>query len=149
MRTFANPVKRRLSAEVNVTSCIDVIMALLVIFMVAIPSLVEGLDVNLPRTRAVAALPQNTTEIAMLTIKADGKIFLDASEASWENLEFQLKANVVDQNKTLFLVADKDVPYGDVVRLMGFMRTAGVANLNVVAKPEETPQAGAAGKPGA
>ena len=147
MRTFAPPQKRRLTAEVNVTSCIDVMMALLVIFMVSIPAMVEGLDVKLPQTKAVTTLPQDTTDVAMLTMKADGKIFLDQSEASWENLEFQLKANVVDQNKTLYLLADKDVPYGEVVRLMGFMRTAGVANLNVVAKPEETPQ-NDAGQPG-
>lgn len=144
MRVFTRP-KKQPTAEVNVTPCIDVIMALLVVFMVSIPSLIEGLEVQLPQTKAVAALPVTTTEIAVLTIKADGTFFLDANQSSWENLEFQLKQNVVDQNKVLYLQADKDVPYGDVVRLMGFMRTAGIRNLNVVAKPEETPQTGAQG----
>ena len=132
--------KKKLSAEVNVTPCIDVIMSLLVIFMVSIPALMEGLEIQLPQTKAVSQLPTDTSNVAILTMKADGSFFLDTNEAQWENLEFQIKQNVVDQKKALYLLADKAVPYGDVVRLMGFMRTAGVKDLNVVAKPEETLQ---------
>lgn len=139
--------KKKLSAEVNVTPCIDVMMALLVIFMVSIPAMIEGLEVQLPQTKAVSHLPADTSDVSILTMKADGSFFLDASEASWDNLEFQIKQNVVDQKKTLYLQADQAVPYGDVVRLMGFMRTAGVKNLNVVAKPEETPQASSQASP--
>ena len=76
-------------SEINVTPFVDVMLVLLIIFMVTAPMLTEGLDVDLPQTQAVEALPTDTNHV-VLTIKKDGSMFLDQYEASTHTLAQQL-----------------------------------------------------------
>ncbi|TVM18804.1 protein TolR [Oceanidesulfovibrio indonesiensis] len=122
-------------SDINVTPFVDVMLVLLIIFMVTAPMLTQGLDVDLPQTRSVAVLPTDSDHL-VLNIARDGTMALDVYPATMENLRAQVEANVVAQNKQLFLKADKDVPYGVVVRAMGEIREAGVERLGVVAEPD-------------
>ncbi|MDR3320544.1 MAG: protein TolR [Desulfovibrio sp.] len=124
-------------SEINVTPFVDVMLVLLIIFMVATPMMSQGLDVDLPQTKQVAALPSESDHL-VLTVRRDGKIFLDEYAVdNIENLEGYLASLVKDKNKTLFLQADKSVPYGLVVDVMGHIKGAGIEKLGVVAeKPE-------------
>ena len=98
-------------SEINVTPFVDVMLVLLIIFMVTAPMMTEGLDVDLPQTRAVETLPTESDNM-ILTVRKDGAIFLEA---------------------------DKDVAYGLVVDVMGRIREAGIDKLGVVALREDTP----------
>ena len=66
----------RFLSEVNVTPFVDVMLVLLIIFMVTAPMMTQGLQVDLPQTRAVSVLPKED-ESVVLTVKADGSLFLD------------------------------------------------------------------------
>ena len=63
-------------SEINVTPFVDVMLVLLIIFMVATPMMTQGLEVDLPQTRQVETLPSEVDHM-ILTIRRDGKIFLD------------------------------------------------------------------------
>ena len=65
-------------SEINVTPFVDVMLVLLIIFMVTAPMMTEGLDVDLPQTRAVETLPTESDNM-ILTVRKDGAIFLDSS----------------------------------------------------------------------
>lgn len=120
-------------AEINVTPFVDVMLVLLIIFMVTAPMLTEGLDVDLPQTQAVETLPTDSDHV-VLTIKKDGAIFLNEFNTSIDTLAQQLVTVVKEPNKQLFLQADKEVPYGVVVDIMGRIKAAGVEQMGIVAE---------------
>lgn len=129
--------KARLVSEINVTPFVDVMLVLLIIFMVTAPMMTEGLEVDLPQTRAVETLPTES-ENMVLTVREDGTIYLDTYVVPLEELEEKLNVLVKAQNKQLFLQADKDVPYGIVVDVMGRVRAAGIEQLGVVAQRDNS-----------
>jgi len=131
-------------SEINVTPFVDVMLVLLILFMVTAPMMTEGLVVDLPETREVAALPAEDANI-VLTVRRDNTLYLDVYQVDLAELETKVKLLVTDQKKQLFLQADKDVPYGLVVNVMGRLRAAGVEKLGVIAVRETViPDAGAA-----
>lgn len=124
-------------AEINVTPFVDVMLVLLIIFMVTAPLMTEGLQVDLPQTQTVEVLPTDSDHM-VLTIRKDGAMYLDEYAVDQSNLISQLLVNVKEKNKQLFLQADKEVPYGIVVDVMGRVRAAGIEKLGVVAeKPSD------------
>ncbi len=131
-------------SEINVTPFVDVMLVLLIIFMVTAPMMTQGLEVDLPQTRTVSVLPTDSEHL-VLTIKADGAIFLDTYPVTLADLQDHVKRLVTDQKKTLFLRADKNVPYGVVVQVMGVVKAAGVDRLGVVAEEEKKDTAPARG----
>ena len=132
-------------SEINVTPFVDVMLVLLIIFMVTAPMMSEGLEVDLPVTREVRSLPAEDANI-VLTVRRDNTVYLDVYQVDLADLEAKVKLLVTDQKKQLFLQADKEVPYGLVVNIMGRLRAAGVDKLGVVAMRETVvPDAGAIG----
>ncbi|WP_319584969.1 protein TolR [uncultured Pseudodesulfovibrio sp.] len=119
--------------EINVTPFVDVMLVLLIIFMVTAPLMTQGVEVDLPTTRTVRNLPQDSEHL-VLTVRKDGRIFLDEYEVSMDELEDHLKRLVAGQKKQLFLRADKEVPYGTVVQVMGEIKGAGIDKLGIVAE---------------
>lgn len=133
---MAIQTNKGLLAEINVTPFVDVMLVLLIIFMVTAPMLTQGLEVDLPQTRTVEALPTESDHM-ILSIKKDGTMNLDEYEVTLATIQDQLKQNVVVPGKELFLKADKDVRYGVVVQVMGEIKAAGIDKLGVVAEQSE------------
>ena len=134
-------------SEINVTPFVDVMLVMLIIFMVAAPMMSEGLDVDLPQSKQVEVLPTDADHM-MLTVRRDGSVFLDEYKVDdLEQLEGYLKTLVKDKNKTLFLQADKEVPYGVVVDVMGRIKAVGIEKLGVVAENAEMAEAAAKAAP--
>jgi biopolymer transport protein TolR len=119
--------------EINVTPFVDVMLVLLIIFMVTAPLMTQGVEVDLPTTRTVRNLPQDSEHL-VLTVRKDGRIFLDEYQVSLDELEDHLKRLVASQRKQLFLRADREVPYGTVVEVMGEIKSAGIDKLGIVAE---------------
>ena len=127
--------KGRFVSEINVTPFVDVMLVLLIIFMVTVPMMTEGMEVNLPKTQHVDRLPAQSDNM-VLTITKEGILYLDKYEITENELEDKLKALVLEKNKQLFLQADSAVPYGTVVSVMGRVRKSGIDKLGVLAKHE-------------
>jgi biopolymer transport protein TolR len=123
-------------SEINVTPLVDVMLVLLIIFMVAAPMMTQGLDVELPKVDAQAL--QTGERQTVLTIRADGAIFLDEHEVSGENLAFQVaQVMKVKENQTVFLKADQNVAYGAVAGVMSQLRQAGITSIGLVTEPAD------------
>lgn len=134
--------KGGLVSEINVTPFVDVMLVLLIIFMVTAPLMTLGFDVDLPQTKTVDVLPTDSDHL-VLTVSANGTMYLDEYQVKDLNdLEEFLKTMVKDQNKQLFLQADKTVPYGVVVDIMGRVKAVGIEKVGVVAQPQEEKEVG-------
>lgn len=127
-------------AEINVTPFVDVMLVLLIIFMVTAPMMMQGVDVALPEATAEAMSTE--TEPLMLSIDKQGRVFINDINVSVEDLHTKLEKIISGRtDREVFLRADKDVPYGTVVRVMSEIKAAGVEKLGMVTLP--VPQAAA------
>lgn len=128
--------RRGLVAEINVTPLVDVMLVLLIIFMVTAPMMTQGLEVNLPETTTKEL--RQKEEPLMISLDREGKIKLGNVSASPEYLWEQLNG-MSDEEKTnpIYLRADKDVPYGDVVVLMADIKRAGFEKLGMITQPDD------------
>lgn len=122
---------RGVMSEINVTPFVDVMLVLLIIFMVTAPLLQQGIDVNLPRAKGKDMPPE---ERVALVIKKDMKVYMNDSPVSMADMRRKLQA-VSKMNPKVFLKADKDVPYGFVVEVMGEIKEAGIEKLGMVTEP--------------
>ena len=128
------------SAEINITSLVDVAFTLLVIFIITAPILQSGVEVQVPRASAEAI---TTPEGVVVTVTRDGTIFIGNASASWEEFPEALGDVVrVEQARNLYLRADEGVPYGEVLRVLGAMKALDIATVGLVADPEDLPVRG-------
>jgi biopolymer transport protein TolR len=131
-----NPHGQGFIAQINVTPFVDVMLVLLIIFMITAPLMTQGVEVDLPQTKTVQTLPEDEDTL-VLSIRKDKTLHLDEYKLEKEELSSFLKKTIKDPNQMLYLRADKQVPYGFVVRVMSEIKSAGIQRLGVVAEMEE------------
>lgn len=131
--------KHRLVAEINVVPYIDVMLVLLIVFMVAAPLLMQGVEVALPN--APSAPMDNKEEPLIVSIKPDGSLYInlgsDEKQAlPIETIQQQVEVVLKSKPQTAVLVwGDKSVAYGKVVELMTHLQSAGASSVGLVTDP--------------
>lgn len=120
-------------SEINVTPLVDVMLVLLIIFMVTAPMLRQGITIDLPQgsPRDVAV-----EESFVVSISEDAAYYLNQDLVTLDELERRLI--VLKERgfgKTVFLRADRKVPYGVVVSAMDVIKKAGIEELGIVTQP--------------
>ena len=124
------------SAEINVTSLVDVVLTLLVIFMITAPMMQGGVEVRVPRART-ESVPSD--EGLVVSIDRAGQIYVGSARVDWEEFETLFPQLVREKGaSSVYLRADEGVPYGSVVRVLGAMKAADVASVGLIAEDERT-----------
>ena len=120
--------------EINVTPFVDVMLVLLIIFMVTAPMMVEGVNVDLPETTGQPL--ESEQEPLVVSIDKEGQVFINDFQTSRDIFATKLgKVLEARQDKTVYLKADKTIPYGVVIQVMSDIREIGVAKLGMVTLP--------------
>lgn len=131
----SGPREYRLLADINVTNLVDVVLVLLIIFMIAAPMLQSGIELNLPRAASAVKDAATGTVISVTEKRA---IFINDQFVSPEKFEGRLAGlKRAGKTQSVFLRADRDVPYGFVVNLMGKIRALGIESVDLVTEPEK------------
>ncbi|ATX81938.1 Cell division and transport-associated protein TolR [Mariprofundus ferrinatatus] len=120
--------------EINVTPLVDVMLVLLIIFMVTAPLLTQGVNVDLPDAESPAM--QQNVEPLVVTIRADGAIFMQKLPIDIKQLAPRIKA-MREQKPGLpvFIRGDAKTPYGRVAEVMSLLESAGIRKVGLVTEP--------------
>jgi len=119
--------------DINVTNLVDVILVLLIIFMITAPMMQSGIDINLPRTKAT---PEDMGEGVVVTITKEQKIYIDERVTNLERFEGILTDVTRKKgSRSVYLRADKDIPYGLVIEVVGKIKSLGIRDLGLVTEP--------------
>jgi biopolymer transport protein TolR len=126
----------QLMADINVTPFVDVMLVLLIIFMVTAPMMVEGLNVNLPEATSEPLPASEQEPHLVVSIDPAQDVFINDAKVPIDFLKeklFKVLENRI--NRAVFIKADKDIPYGVVVRVMSEVKAAGVEKLGMLTVP--------------
>ncbi len=130
-----SPGTRQYLGEINVVPLVDVVLVLLIIFMITAPLLYRGIDLSLPQTAANTIQPD---ERAVLSITQQEGIYLDQQRLSEKELPPVLRRLRQERpDIAVYLRADRNVPYGVVLRVMDAVKLAGIERLGMVTEPLE------------
>ena len=128
--------RRSLNAEINVTPFVDVMLVLLIVFMITAPLLAQGVDVNLPKTRA-ALLPPTQEQPLTVTVDAAGSVFVMKEEVALEDMITKLEAVArTGYEETIFIRLDETVPSGTSVDVMARIQQAGFRKISILTDPK-------------
>lgn len=138
-----------LQSEINITPLVDVVLVLLIIFMVVVPLLMQGYDVDIPRSSANAVPAQAAESRLILSIgpkacrileppageglPADCRVTLADHEIPAAELPTRV-AEILggrpSEKRVLFLAADDRLNYEGVLRILDLAKS-GVEDLSI------------------
>jgi biopolymer transport protein ExbD len=138
-----------LQSEINVTPLVDVVLVLLIIFMVIVPLLMQGYDVNIPKTstNATPAQAQESRLILIISpagcrilgpsggegLPADCQVILGDQKIAATELPArvgEILGSRPTEKRVLFLAADDRMNYEGVLRILDLAKS-GVEDLKV------------------
>ena len=139
----------QMQAAINITPLVDVVLVLLIIFMVVVPLLLQGYDVDIPKTSAEPVPAQAEPLQVVLSIvptacrileppageglPADCRVTLNEQEIPATDLPARL-AEILDgrpvNQRVLFLAADDRLNYEGVLRIVDLAKS-GVGDLQI------------------
>lgn len=123
----------RAMSEINVTPFVDVMLVLLVIFMVSAPLLTVGVPVQLPETAAQALPVEQEEEPLTVTLTAAGAVMIQTTETPAAELVTKLQAVAAERvSDKIYLRADGEIPYAQVMQVMGALNAGGFRNIGLV-----------------
>jgi len=128
--------RRKAISDLNLTNLIDVVFALLIIFMISAPMMTQGIQVDLPQTDS-----QNveSNESIQVSVNEYNEIFIDQEVVSLVDFRRRFREVFAGREEVpVFVNADQKVPYGLVIRVISEIQNAGVVKLGFLTTPIES-----------
>ena len=125
---------KRFMSDINVTPFVDVMLVLLIIFMVTAPMMMQGVEVNLPKTTSKNI--KTREDPLILTVNKKREISIEDYQIRLEDLESKLqKILKYRRDKEVLLKADRELPYGFVMKVIAGIKKAGIEKLGMITEP--------------
>ena len=126
--------RRILKPELSFVNLIDVTMVLLIIFMLAAPTIQQWVDVDLPSAKVTKA---KITEGIIITIQKEGSVYIDREKVDFKN--FNSRFAEIWKNRSgepVFIRADGESLYQKVIDIIGIAKKLGCENVGLVVEDE-------------
>lgn len=122
-------------AEINVTPLVDVMLVLLIISMLAAPMLQRGIHLELPATETATEIQEAKV---VVSVDREARIRINDRPVHPDLLKERMEGLAASRpDETVFLRADKLLPYGEVLGVMDTIRSAGISRISLVTVPLE------------
>ncbi|MBZ5658999.1 MAG: biopolymer transporter ExbD [Acidobacteriia bacterium] len=123
----------------NVIPMADIMLVLLIIFMVVTPMLTKGLSVELAKVSSPTDMPNADKDDAVIVgISASGDVYLGSTKSDISQVADQVRDRISGKlDKTVFVKSDGRAKYGDVVKVVDEIRSAGVDNVGLLTDKSE------------
>jgi len=127
-------------AAPNVIPMADIMLVLLIIFMVVTPMLQKGMSVEMAKVPSPIDMPNADRDDAVIVgISRDGAVYLGSQKSDITQIAASVRDLIVDRtDKTVFIKSDGRAKYGDVVKVVDEVRSAGVDNVGLLTDKLET-----------
>ena len=124
----------------NVIPMADIMLVLLIIFMVVTPMLQKGMNVDMAKVVNPEDLPNADKDDAVIVaVTRDGAVYLGQTKTDLAAIASQVSDLITGRlDKTVFIKSDGRAKYGDVVKLVDEVRSAGVDNVGLLTDKVET-----------
>lgn len=119
--------------ELNLTNLMDVVFAILVVFMMTAPMMTQGVKVELPKGSSPA---MNEKKNVTVSFDAQRRLYVDGKETTLAdfNADFE-RAWGGNPEKAVFIEGDRAVPYGMVLETVDRIRAAGATKIGFLTQP--------------
>ena len=126
-------------AAPNVIPMADIMLVLLIIFMVVTPMLTKVLSVELPKVNNPEDMPDADKDDAVIVgISAAGDVYLGSTKSDITQISEKVRDLISGRiNKTVYVKSDGRAKYGDVVKVVDEIRSAGVDNVGLETEKAE------------
>lgn len=116
----------------NVTPLVDVVLVLLIIFMVVIPAMESGAQIELPSIANVDEEVKGRVDPLTVSLQADGQLFLEKEPLARDAIEARLTAeHEADVMRRVVLRADRGVHYDDARQLFSTLQNIGFPGISL------------------
>jgi biopolymer transport protein TolR len=121
-------------AAPNIIPMADIMLVLLIIFMVVTPMLQKGMSVEMAKVTNPVDMPNADRDDAIIVgISRSGDIFLGNQKTALDQIASTVRDRISNRvDKTVFIKSDGRAKYGDVVKLVDEVRSAGVDNVGLL-----------------
>jgi biopolymer transport protein TolR len=118
----------------NVIPMADIMLVLLIIFMVVTPMLTKGLSVELAKVNNPNDMPDADKDDAVIIgVSQSGDVYLGSTKSDITQIADQVRDRISGKlDKTVYVKSDGRAKYGDVVKIVDEIRSAGVDNVGLL-----------------
>jgi biopolymer transport protein ExbD len=123
--------EQKIYDELNLTPLMDLAWNLLIVFIIMATATVQGIMVSLPKASAAPSLAKPRTKA--VTIAADGRIYLDTTVVTIQELELKLREyKALDPNLPVVVKGDARIQYEQVIDVLDVMKRLQIQELGLV-----------------
>jgi biopolymer transport protein ExbD len=120
-------------SEINVTPFVDVVLVLLIIFMLTAHVMEFGIQVDVPKVRAVSDTAQ---DLPVVSITKDGVTYLNEKMTRLEDIPDAVRQRFGGA-KAVYVRADKETIWDPIAQVTAALGAAGF-QVNMVTQPEDS-----------